>query len=412
MRIAVRISHVADTDRPILITSIFHNDPYSVGAIQPGDIVTHVTTHAYRESGFHPLGEDGKERLRDILLGGRYPIELSLKRTACVAPSISDDYNVRNIRMRELHFGGNKLIGGRAFDWDRFVFKISHLPLLEYLDLDRNHVGRNACEAIAGYLSQGGSRLHTLFLRENLIDDECADLLIPALEYNTSLRKLYLQKNQLTSRGRGRFLELLGYTSSPYLTYHSNHTLCELRWDVSGVHEPLKSILKLNDDKLNDGTAVSVRSKRRNKILLAHYLHSPLDVAPFSDLDVRVMPHLLAWFGVNEAGRRGRRRFHETIHNVHTPFDDRGQRFRALHALVREWNVPALFGNPSPERRRMDELEATVDRLRREKDAAVEALRAENAGLAEENRRLREEIESIGGRRESSWWNWKRRKVS
>ena len=307
---------------------------------------------------------------------------MSLKRTACVAPSISDDYNVRNIRMRELHFGVNKLIGGRAFDWDRFVFKISHLPLLEYLDLDRNHVGRNACEAIAGYLSQGGSRLHTLFLRENLIDDECADLLIPALEYNTSLRKLYLQKNQLTSRGRGRFLELLGYTSSPYLTYHSNHTLCELRWDVSGVHEPLKSILKLNDDKLNDGTAVSVRSKRRNKILLAHYLHSPLDVAPFSDLDVRVMPHLLAWFGVSESGRRGRRRFHETIHNVHTPFDDRGQRFRALHALVREWNVPALFGNPSPEQRRMDELEATVERLGREKDAAVEALRAENAGLA------------------------------
>ena len=364
--------------------------------------------------GFLPMAEDGKERLEEILGGSFYPIELSLKRSSRAPPSVSKNYDMESIRVRELHFGGNKLVGGMAFDWDRFVFKISQLPRLEYLDLDRNNVGRGACEAIAGYLSQGGCRLHTLNLRENQIDDDCVDILIPALEYNQSLRKLYLQKNQLTCRGRGRFLELLGYASSPHLTYHSNHALHELRYNA-GVHEPLRSMLKLNCDELNDGTSVDVRSKRRNKILLAHCLGRPFDVARYADLDVRVMPRLLAWFGV-DAGADGSARFHATIHNVHTPFDDRVGRFGALHSLVRGWNVQALFGNPSPERRRMDELEATVERMRRERDAAVEAaveaIRAENADLAEENRRLRKEVESLGGGGGHSWWNWKRRRVS
>ena len=64
----------------------------------------------------------------------------------------------------------------------------------------------------------------------------------------------------------------------------------------------------------------------------------------------------------------------------------------------------------------MDELEATVERMRRERDAeveaAVESIRAENADLAEENRRLRKEVESLGGGGGHSWWNWKRRRVS
>ncbi|EJK69040.1 hypothetical protein THAOC_09744 [Thalassiosira oceanica] len=101
------------------------------------------------------------------------------------------------------------------------------------------------------------------------------------------------------------------------------------------------------------------------------------DIGPFLGLEVSVMPHLLAWFGVTKDRKQGTR-FMETI-------DDERQRFSKTYQLVRNWNVETLLGHLSPERARNIELEGQVASKYGEE---IRALKRENARLRRENQDL------------------------
>ena len=64
---------------------------------------------------------------------------------------------------------------------------------------------------------------------------------------------------------------------------------------------------------------------------------------PIIDLDIRLMPRVLAWVG-SECG------------------------FYKLHHVVRNWNNPQLFGYPSPDRVRIAELKKEAYNLPADND--------------------------------------------
>jgi len=97
---------------------------------------------------------------------------------------------------------------------------------LRELRLTNNEIDANGCIELAKLLQAEHSTLEKLDLDNNWIDDECVEILVNALENNTSLRGLYLEGNHgITTEGRKLLLKLVNDVSSIKATLQSNHTL-------------------------------------------------------------------------------------------------------------------------------------------------------------------------------------------
>ena len=73
---------------------------------------------------------------------------------------------------------------------------------LHYLDLDGNQLQTNGCKALATLLKCSVTKLETIDLRNNELDDESIHALVPGLKSCSHLKKIYLMNNlSVTSRG-------------------------------------------------------------------------------------------------------------------------------------------------------------------------------------------------------------------
>ena len=81
------------------------------------------------------------------------------------------------------------------------VTSLSMHPNLKYLDLDGNRLRKNGCKALATLLKCSVTNIETLDLRNNELDDEGVNILVPSLKNCSSLDKLIMCGNSITTKG-------------------------------------------------------------------------------------------------------------------------------------------------------------------------------------------------------------------
>ena len=77
-------------------------------------------------------------------------------------------------------------------------------------------------------------------------------------------------------------------------TFNSNHTLQRCGANVNGISE-IKALLQLNRKYTNIEAA-------RRKILNVHFSGSDINIQPFIDMNLKVLPHAVAWMARDEYG--------------------------------------------------------------------------------------------------------------
>jgi hypothetical protein len=236
-----------------------------------------------------------------------------------------------------------------------------------------SNLGREGCLEVAKVLKNRKQTLKKVILRFYKIDDEVIQSLAEALKGNDVLDSLFLNDNaDITSVGWDYIAEAVCNTSSIEATYLSNHTLKR----VGKISANLTRVLDINS------TSASPTVAGRRKVVLLHFggddEKAQFNLDPIIDLDIRLMPKVLAWVG-SECG------------------------FNKLHHIVRNWNNPQLFGYPSPDRVHIAELEKEAynlqevnDRLRGE-NKLVRDLKNRNLELEDENVALKASIQSMEG---------------
>ena len=96
---------------------------------------------------------------------------------------------------------------------------------LKGLHLRGNSINADGCRGLAKLLQGGDATLETLYLGYNEIDDEGVEILVNALQSNTSLTNLELRNKRTSRHGNIMLLKLVNDISSIDATLRSNHTL-------------------------------------------------------------------------------------------------------------------------------------------------------------------------------------------
>lgn len=380
------------------------------GKIQPGDIIQKVEYTV--QSKMKALCLDKGSQAVSKLLSRKnyYPIELTIQRRPPKPTTqlCNHDhwYGLQKMDLSECGL----LLWGRH--WEHFSNGLCKLHLLSELTLDRNRIGREGCVALGPFLKLKNSSLKFLSLRGNLIDDECVSVLSAALQNNIQLKTLILEGNEITNIGWEFVLNLVLDKTSIEGTYLSNHTLKDVgvelvctRMNRASFFSRISSTCENIRLHLASMLHYNARGSTRlpaavRKIRHVHLNRRDFDLQPFVDLDVKVMPHVLAWFAGKSSSHKG--------HCVGN-----------LHRLIRNWNIPTLLGYPSVSKSRMIELEtksaglevlisrlkAENANLKEERGAAarnIEQLKAETKAAGNENSKLREEIRVLKGQEEAT----------
>ena len=261
-----------------------------------------------------------------------------------------------------------------------FAFSQSYLPSLLSLNLCDNGLGREGCESLSILLQREMSPLHYLSLcGDNNLDYECCFILSKALRNNKALEWLRLFDDYdvvsgITSTGWDHFLRLVCDDTSFASTINSNRTLIFLGPKDASVLPPLlQKMLEINDSRDWDVRAANRKSQK--KILHAHF-QGEFNIAPFLELDVKLIPHLLQW--ISQPFR---------FHGIGKAYMF-NLGFQAFHRIIRNWNVAALFGFPTAECARIN---SHVQKLERDKIA----LQSRNALLESKNMLLESKVASL-----------------
>ncbi|KAL9182218.1 hypothetical protein ACHAXT_012870 [Thalassiosira profunda] len=184
---------------------------------------------------------------------------------------------------------------------------VRQLPRLEDLALHSNLISRGGCASLAALLRDPECQLRHVNIDANDIDDTCAALLAGALRHNARLESLCLAGNQhaLAFRGWDAFRRLLCDDSSVAATYRSNHALKSVGdplYEHDGLVPPrIAHCLEYNR---------SCRSWKEAAMCKILWVHEHLPVESFFELELKMLPLVIAWFERARACTRG---FGETI---------------------------------------------------------------------------------------------------
>ena len=361
-----------------------------IGQIRPGDSVrkilytegSKIIDRIVQTVG----GPEGAQDLCYILkLERYYPVQLTLKRK--IKPTLSassSSHTAANnsilhtnplMDLSKITLNKNLLVSSNMY-WDGLSNGLKLLVNLKELHLNDNGIGRDGCRHLSELLKRENSPLKHLSLRQNGIDDECVSILVKALESNTALETLDLYNNGgVTNVGWDYVSNLICDKSSINSTHLSNHMLKSLGvadFAVQGSppspSEPASVTAMLQINK----TATSTKRAAKEKVWQVYFQtnNDPFDLQPLLDVDVKIMPHVLAYFAKHQASQDA--------------FPSEGIRMRKLYHVLHDWNVEALFGYPSAESLRIGSREKVLERKNTDLEALVKKLQAENDMLMRE----------------------------
>ena len=201
-----------------------------------------------------------------------------------------------------------------------------HWGKLRVLAFSNGNITARGCQSLANLLECLNSNLEELGIANNNIGDEGALIFANALATNRKLKTLALHGNGTTTEGLSCFSKVLCDTSSINKTFLSNHTL---NWiSLSNLPPDVRASLRLN------------RSEDKKKVAIRKILqHHQLDMQPFFEWDLKVLPLAVKWF--ERAGSIGRDGYIESIDVVEV-----GKRkLEAVYQFIRA--MPEVF-EPAP----------------------------------------------------------------
>ena len=212
----------------------------------------------------------------------------------------------RSLKHFEIEFAG-------AGDYDdtpcdvavQIIDSLSNHPNLEKVHFTFTHtlLGSSGYTALAKFLAN--SKVKKLGLEKGFTD-EGAVAVCDMLEGNQTLEELILDdfdSPRLSTAGCKAFSRLLGNDSGSIMdTFNANHTLQKLfSSDYFGEqgNESLPEDLQLS---LRINTLCNKADAARFKIILGNnFRKGDFDAEPFDNMDLSVMPYMLAWMGRTNA---------------------------------------------------------------------------------------------------------------
>ena len=171
--------------------------------------------------------------------------------------------------------------------WKALAEVVESLCNMEELNLSRNRITTSGLEVLSRIFKNKGCSLKEIDLYPTNIEDSEAKAFAEGLVGNESLTKLLFDYTDVTATGWSAFSTLLCDTSSVNNTYLSNHTLEAIgcRYSRYGIPTSIQTYLKLNRQNEYD--------VRICKILMSH---SNLDMTPFLQWKLKLLPFVVAWF--------------------------------------------------------------------------------------------------------------------
>lgn len=172
--------------------------------------------------------------------------------------------------------------------------------MLKKLNLEGNrNISVIGWWAFAAALRNPNSALISVNLRGNLLDDVALSSFAYSLAHNNVLKELYLDRNEgnTTNRGWDAFSNALCNKTSINATFNSNHTLRRILQSANDSQLPsdVRILLQLNRENTTTEAA-------RRKILDVHFSSGVFSMRPFIDMDLKVLPHAVAWMTRDEHG--------------------------------------------------------------------------------------------------------------
>lgn len=161
---------------------------------------------------------------------------------------------------------------------------------IETLNLSRNRITASAVSVLTPIFRSESCSLKVIKLDQMNIEDGGAEILAEGLRGNKSLTELVFDCKNVTELGWSTFSKLLCDTSSVNNTYLSNHTLQTIRsmYDSSGSGNIPLSVQRWVRLNKQDQYDIPIC-----KILM---FHSDLDMTPFFQWKLKLLPLVLAWF--------------------------------------------------------------------------------------------------------------------
>lgn len=178
----------------------------------------------------------------------------------------------------------------------------SKCPSLKMLELEYSQITLVGWMALSTLLTYPTLNLEYLVIgldregQSSSDDDEVLITFANVLENNTSLKILHMPTSSITKRGWNALSNVLCNKTTINATNSSNHTLQNISNNKYFQYEhqlpkDIRSLVRFN--RLNDEIAA------RRKIIRSHFIDetSMQLFIDDNDIDVGVMPHLLAWIG-------------------------------------------------------------------------------------------------------------------
>ncbi|EJK50793.1 hypothetical protein THAOC_30106 [Thalassiosira oceanica] len=153
----------------------------------------------------------------------------------------------------------------------------------EELNLGCNPLSCGGARIIAASLANPECCLEVLCIHGINFVDEGAAILAESLRCNRRLTTMWFEQSDITITGWNAFSSVLCNAESINATHSSNHTLQRLGAD--GFPQEFELLLRLNSNEDKSRVAAT-------KILLAH---RHLDMTPFFEQELDLLPYVVAW---------------------------------------------------------------------------------------------------------------------
>jgi hypothetical protein len=242
------------------------------------------------------LNNDSIISLRNVIANNSRLVELRL---SCNQDVTTDGWVnfltfPSNAKLEKLHLGYNDNINDEALD----VFRVALTNNRRLKDLHLcsfPNVTTAGWTAFSAVLRNPNSLLERLDLTpQGYIADFANNIAMSfadALTNNKRLRKLTIGRS---TEIYTPFSHILCNSSSIMSTYNSNHILSELGLDHDGSRRPLPidlaSVLQMNREN-------NFSQAARLKIIKTHFSGSNINTAPFTVMELKVLPTAISWMG-------------------------------------------------------------------------------------------------------------------
>ena len=223
------------------------------------------------------------------------------------------------------------------------VDALTNVNTLQDLDLSSNEeITIKGWKAVSTLLEMPGSNLKELDVINNNIGDDGALVFANALANNSTVETLNLYGNGITAEGWAPFSKLMRDTSSVNNTYLSNHTLKSFgSFSYITVTGDVRSLLLLNRNENKQLLAIT-------KILQNH---SHFDMQPFFEWEFKVLPIMISWF--TNATTRLHDSFEEKINKM---------KLSAVYDFIREFPMLYVEARTREEIKEHTSLEMQIQR--------------------------------------------------